>query len=1204
MTIFRPANNSEFLSAVESSTFGDVIRLRSGVFYGTQPNYAFGEIHLPNKGTPPTNTDSDYITITTDDPDGIPPALMEYPVKRTRITPEMASRMPTVVAEGSTPLFRLAAGAKYWKLDGLNIRNNQNNPWQMIAFIQTDEIHSLAEVPAHIRIERCWVHPDEEVGQPLSEANVHRSAENAFYLMARDLTIRNCAIQGFVGRNRYGNERGHRMTSAGLLIGSYAEDVLFENNLTEAWTYPLFVGGSGMPDWAVTHGGRVVSASSDTLIRLDNVDGLAVGDPISLRVNGIWGSTFVRRISGNEVQLETPARHSFDGGNSATPIDGDPVAGDKVRWKGIQPNNILSRRNLYAGYKEWSGLMDGDPRGKGYMELKAGTNIRFIGDTFFEGTGPTVTTRNQDGDFCWAKVDVLYESCLWEESDRIFTSFLRDVTPTGKSRARWHNNLILGLKSNVVYPGALKGGELSGAMTGGNGVEIIHNTVAWSKDHTAGMIRACAHGFFTFYTGGSGVMENFVCRDNVMPIGMNACFDGETTIAIQNAFVNPDIGNNVLVNADNYTAGEIAEWYPWQGNLVVNSYSGLFTRPGPTLGRNGDYRAAVGGPLLGTASDGGDIGYNHAKLIAALGRDPLTGVPTEPLPPVPPAPQPTPQPPAPPTPPVPTPVPPTPPSSSSFVWERLSGSPESVMTLAFVGPVLYVGTMLNGVFAYDGSSWTQVNNGLPALPVWIGNFHVTRQGSLLASMRFRERPEASFTYRLSNGTWTESTNGRNEYASFYVSDRDGNILASTNTSTVLRSVDDGRTFQHFSDVPPVNSVGSTTFSLGSGVDETIYLHSHDTGQFYSTDAGFTWNHMGIGSGPSGNQTALTSNAQGQMIAASGFGGIYRNQGSLTSPAIQLEKNLQVSNDAGAHSLIRLVDGTLVSHFIRISVSKDGGKTWTMENTGIPSGTTSGAQNVRSLHTGDLAQGPDGRVYVGFLDAGFGVYRTVGGKPRPVPPAPVPVPPVPPTPPTSSNMIRVQGRTLNDDVTIPAVEVELNGMKTVSRAEDGFFWFDTLVQVGSIITGSKEGWVFTPTVTKEGTPEHFYGLQGRPVAQPPQPPAPQPPIPPEPQPPVPTPVPQPPPAPTTPCSISAQPASIDIRRNSTGVIAVVLKDVSESVEVKVIGSDGQVTVTPLIWTANATSGSKQFQVRVKNKKQTRTITFQSPCGSVSVKVNVT
>jgi len=85
-----------------------------------------------------------------------------------------------------------------------------------------------------------------------------------------------------------------------------------------------------------------------------------------------------------------------------------------------------------------------------------------------------------------------------------------------------------------------------------------------------------------------------------------------------------------------------------------------------------------------------------------------------------------------------------------------------------------------------------------------------------------------------------------------------------------------------------------------------------------------------------------------------------------------------------------------------------------------------------------------------------------------------------------------------------------------------------------------------------------------------------------------------------CLISA-PASVSIPRNGTGVISVTLQNLSGPTVVNVLGSDGQVTVSPLSWNAGPTSTVKQFQIKVK--KQSRTITFSSGCGIAVVKVNV-
>lgn len=103
-------------------------------------------------------------------------------------------------------------------------------------------------------------------------------------------------------------------------------------------------------------------------------------------------------------------------------------------------------------------------------------------------------------------------------------------------------------------------------------------------------------------------------------------------------------------------------------------------------------------------------------------------------------------------------------------------------------------------------------------------------------------------------------------------------------------------------------------------------------------------------------------------------------------------------------------------------------------------------------------------------------------------------------------------------------------------------------------------------------------------------------------PEPEPEPQPQPPTPAPCSITVNPTTLSMRRNSTGSIAVTLQNLTGPTEVRVSGSDGQVTVSPLTWQAGPTSTVKQFSVRVK--RQSRTITFQSPCGTVEVRVNVT
>lgn len=101
---------------------------------------------------------------------------------------------------------------------------------------------------------------------------------------------------------------------------------------------------------------------------------------------------------------------------------------------------------------------------------------------------------------------------------------------------------------------------------------------------------------------------------------------------------------------------------------------------------------------------------------------------------------------------------------------------------------------------------------------------------------------------------------------------------------------------------------------------------------------------------------------------------------------------------------------------------------------------------------------------------------------------------------------------------------------------------------------------------------------------------------------PTPVPTPTPQPVPTCTISG-PDSISVPRNEWGVININVSNVTGPVTVTHEGSDGQVQVTPEFQVATISSNILAFKVRVKKQRQRRKITFNSPCGSKIVIVNV-
>lgn len=202
---------------------------------------------------------------------------------------------------------------------------------------------------------------------------------------------------------------------------------------------------------------------------------------------------------------------------------------------------------------------------------------------------------------------------------------------------------------------------------------------------------------------------------------------------------------------------------------------------------------------------------------------------------------------------------------------------------------------------------------------------------------------------------------------------------------------------------------------------------------------------------------------------------------------------------------------------------------------------------------------------------------------PIEPPPIPTPPIV-KPPTAAITAPANGANVKGVITVTAtvtdaseaylmVDDVISSMKTTAPYE---FQLDTT----KLSEGDHSLWVRAWSANGvAGDSEKVGVVVANAVVVPPEPPQPK------------------------PCSITA-PTSITIPRNSSGVIAVQLNDLTGPVTVSVTGSDGQVTVTPLSWNAGPISTVKQFQVKVKNKKQVREIKFQSGCGNASVKVNVT
>ena len=607
----QPCAFKSLHDANKASTYRDRVELKAGESFNTPEPFTFGD-----KGPPPTDTEADYITITTSDPAGIPAVLSGYPRDLTRPTTAMAARMPKLRTTTSAPVLNIAKGAKWVRFEGLELTSVDTGV-QVIRLVQSDydgKVQSIADMPSNISLRRLWMHPPQETGVPMNAANIARSVENAMYLDVNNSEILNTAFTGFAGKFKYGNEAGNVMTSSNWLI-TLGENNTARNNFFGAWTYAVFSGGSGIPRWAVTGFGTVSNCQGNPATQCDftNTNGLTVGTPISIFITtstsqNKWGAAFIKSISGSTVTFEKPLCQSFDGSNSCTAQNGTPANGDRVQWDGLQPRNFLFERNAFVHDPEWDVLL-GECGGKGYDEIKSGINFTFNANLYEGCTGHTVTVRNQNGDFPWASVSGLKRTNnYYRHSNNIMVAFCQDVIPTRRSFGLvWHNNLAVGAELNSQIRSAM----LSGGWTSCDAPTVTHNTVAWIPS---------GNNFTNF-----GTITKPTIRDNIFPMGQNACFRGGTTVPMINCWGDGDIRNNVLVNVGIRDYEQ--EWWmgPFPNQTLFHSWSQVgFVNPTQFLDANGDYRLRADSPLIGKASDGKNPGADvDLVMTLVFGSQPL-----------------------------------------------------------------------------------------------------------------------------------------------------------------------------------------------------------------------------------------------------------------------------------------------------------------------------------------------------------------------------------------------------------------------------------------------------------------------------------------------------------------------------------------------------------------------------------------------------
>lgn len=651
MTI-RIVNPGESLqAAIDASTWGDVIKLRAGQVYDTPGR--FTSFNLTDKGTPPTGTDADYITITTDDPAGTPAALSNYPREDVRPTAAMAVRMPCVRTVGSYPVFWVNRGAKYWKVERLNITNVAGSGTVRLVGNGEEEPRNRTECPDRIIFQLNWLHPAEEDGLPLTAATLHRSAENAFYLEGTNIILRQNAMTGFVGR--YSD--GSNFSTSCHLMTTWADNVLVENNLLEGWTYAVFYGGGtkGIADPAFT---ATVSNCTPTSAVFSNVNGLVPGKPVAVLVYShddggilreVWGTAFVKSVVGNLVTYVSPLCNSNNtggNGNVCKPFDSAnlrqlPADGSPARWEGYQVQNVLVRRNIFAHRPEWIPLMNNQCGGKGYLEVKSGRNVTFDGNIFKGCTGPTVTTRNQSGADPWNNLDNLtFSNNWWQNANAPLTAYLNDGgNLTSKTKGyKFVNNLVVG---EYADPNEFSGLRVTAVtFSGGEDAVVAHNTVLVGSSRN-----------FLSFSDPRSQMDRLVMENNIIRAAYNLALsgDGESSAPITECWPGAMVRKNVLLHIDRSTPDEIRQTWtdPFPDNSLVTATAAVGFTNAPLLldasvGTEG-YKLRSDSRFKGAGTDGRDVGCDIDQLNATIfgtGAPPPPPIDPPPPPPTPPTPSP------------------------------------------------------------------------------------------------------------------------------------------------------------------------------------------------------------------------------------------------------------------------------------------------------------------------------------------------------------------------------------------------------------------------------------------------------------------------------------------------------------------------------------------------------------------------------------
>lgn len=198
------ASGGNLQAAINAAVPGDTILLAAGaIFTGTF--------------TLPVKQGSGYITIRSASPDA------SLPAAGTRITPAYAGLLPKIRSTRNGPAFKTAVGAAYWRLQFLEILPSESASSANLVELGSAEStqSSLAQVPHHLIVDRCYIHGvtswDQRRGIALNSAET--TIANSYISEIKGVNQDTQAIAGWNGPGPFLIENNY--------LEAAAENVLF-----------------------------------------------------------------------------------------------------------------------------------------------------------------------------------------------------------------------------------------------------------------------------------------------------------------------------------------------------------------------------------------------------------------------------------------------------------------------------------------------------------------------------------------------------------------------------------------------------------------------------------------------------------------------------------------------------------------------------------------------------------------------------------------------------------------------------------------------------------------------------------------------------------------------------------------------------------------------------------------------------------------